>query len=141
MSDGRRVLVATDHRRCATAVLDDAAGLAGADGEVVLAAVLVVPLDQPIDAALDRAVDDAGTVLEAGERRRLPVRAFDTRLVRARSFADGVDRLLEEERFDILVLQRVCGVVHTGLERQQEALVERAGLTVALIRPAEPAIT
>jgi hypothetical protein len=135
MRQGKRVLVATDHRRCAAPVLGDAAGLAGPDGEVVLAAVLVVPLDQALDAALDGAVDDACTVLEAAERGRLPVRAVDTRLVRARSFADGVDRLLEEERFDVLVLQRACGAVNARLERQQEALVERADLTVALIRP------
>ncbi len=56
--------------------------------------------------------------------------------MRARSFADGVRRLLGDERFDLLVLQRGGGAVHNGLERQQEALVEDAGITVALIRPA-----
>jgi hypothetical protein len=135
MRSGKRVLVATDHRRCATAVLADAAALAGPEGELVLAAVLVVPLDQPIDASLDRAVDDACTVLEAGERRRLPVRAFDTRLVRARSFAEGVERLLEDERFDVLVLQRGGGALPNGFERQQDLLAERTDLTVAVIRP------
>ena len=48
----RRVLVATD-RAFPAAALESAVSLAGAEGEVVLASVVVVPHAQPLDASLE----------------------------------------------------------------------------------------
>lgn len=85
----RRVLVATE-LSCPAAALEQAAALAGREGEVVLASVLVVPHAQPLEAVLDRAVADACAVLDAGERIGAGAASFDTRLLRGRSFAETV---------------------------------------------------
>jgi nucleotide-binding universal stress UspA family protein len=64
VSEGRRVLVATDHERRPTTALEHASDLAGPQGEVVLASVLVVPHSQPLTAALDRSVTSACEMLD-----------------------------------------------------------------------------
>lgn len=134
MSRGRRVLVATDHHHCPTVALEHAAALAGSRGEVVLAAILVVPLAQPIEASLDRAVAGACEVLDRAERE--VEGAFDTRVIRVRSFAEGVLELLAREPFDLLVLEsRRGGVPGDGHHAQIEAVLDRAPVTVAVVRP------
>ena len=134
---GRRVLVATDHH-CPTAALEHAAALAGRDGEVVLASVLVVPHAQPLEASLDRAVADACAVLDEGERVVAGSPVFDTRLLRARSFSEGVLDALGAEPYDILVLEASRGGLRNGMRAQVEALMERAEATVVIVRPASP---
>lgn len=99
----------------------------------MLAAVLVVPHAQPIDAALDRAVTGACAVLDAAERM---VPLHDTRLVRARSFSEGVLDALAAERFDTLVLEVAPAGLRNGLRAQVQAIMERADATVVLVRPA-----
>lgn len=81
MSAHQRVLVATDHTRCPVMALAPARAVAGPEGEVVLASVLVVPVTQPLDASLDRSVEQACGVLDDADR--AAVGDFDTRLVRA----------------------------------------------------------
>lgn len=129
---GRRLLVATEGR-CPSAALDVASAMAGRDGEVVLACVLVVPHAQPIGATLDRAVADACSVLDAGEAS--VAGPFDTRLLRARSFSEGVLGALAAEEFDVLVIESGGESHCNGLRAQVEALMERAGATVVLVRP------
>jgi hypothetical protein len=104
---------------------------------VVLAAVLVVPHSQPLDAALDRAVSSACGILDDAERlSTLPSGAFDTRLVRARSFAEGVLETLAAERFDaVLVEKRGGGPTQDGAA-QVHAILEKARPVVMLVRPA-----
>jgi hypothetical protein len=131
---GRRVLVATDNH-CPTAALAHAAALAGSDGEVVLASVLVVPHAQPLEATLDRAVADACAVLDEGERAASGAAVFDTRVLRARSFSEGVLDAMSAERFDVLVLEGGRGGLRNGIRAQVEALMERAEGTVVLVRP------
>ncbi len=139
MSGPRRVLVATDHERRPDTALEAAAGLAGPGGEVVLAAVLVVPHSQPLDAALDRAVASACAMLDEADRASaLPPDAFDTRLVRARSFAEGVLETLAAERFAaVLVEKRDGAATHDGAA-QIHAILEKARPVVMLVRPARP---
>jgi len=136
MSRGRRVLVATQERTPPLAALEHAAAAAREDGEVVLAAVLVIPLAQKLGASLDRSVSETCAVLEAGERAAHAIERFDTRLVRARSFAEGVLETLEAERFDLLVVERRPGRAPDGSRDQIETLLEKAPTAVALIRPA-----
>jgi hypothetical protein len=131
---GRRVLVATDNH-CPRAALAHAAALAGSDGEVVLASVLVVPHAQPLEATLDRAVADACAVLDEGERAASGAVVFDTRVLRARSFSEGVLDAMSAERFDVLVLEGSRGGLRNGIRAQVEALMERAEGTVVLVRP------
>lgn len=130
-----RVLVATDGR-CPAVALRHAAALAGPDGEVVLACVMVVPHAQPLEAALDRAVADACAVLDAGERAAAAAASFDTRLLRGRSFAEVVLAAMEDERFDALVVQVDHGGLRNGMRAQVDTLLERAGATVVIVRPA-----
>ena len=130
-----RVLVATDHD-CPSAALAHAAALAGSEGEVVLASVLVVPHAQPLEATLDRAVTDACATLDQGERATAGVRSFDTRLLRARSFSEGVLEALAAEPYDVLVLETARSGPGNGARAQIETVLERADPTVVLVRPA-----
>jgi len=130
----RRVLVATDHG-CPSAALEHAAALAGTEGEVVFASVLVVPHAQPLEATLDRAVTDACAALDQGERATPGVGTFDTRLLRARSFSEGVLDALAAERYDMLVLETARGGPLNGARAQIETMLERAAPTVVLVRP------
>lgn len=130
----RRVLVATCHD-CPAAALAHAAALAGSEGEVVLASILVVPLAQPLGAALDRAVTDACAALDQGERATAGVGSFDTRLLRARSFSEGVLDALAAEPYDALVLETARGGPRNGARAQIETVLERAEPTVVLVRP------
>ena len=139
MSAGRRVLVATDHERRPDTALAAAGDLAGAGGEVVLAAVLVVPHAQPLDAALDRAVASACGMLDEAERASaLPPGAFDTRLVRARSFAEGVLETLGAEPFDAVLVEKRGGAAILDGAAQVHAILEKARPVVMLVRPARP---
>jgi nucleotide-binding universal stress UspA family protein len=133
MSRGRRVLVATDHHHSPAVALKQAAALAGPGGEVVLAAVLVVPMAQPLGASLEGAAAAACEVLERAEREFDG--AFDTRLVRVRSFAEGVLQLLDHEPFDLLVLEKARDGGRDGMAEQIAEILERADTTVAVIRP------
>ena len=132
---GARVLVATEGR-CPLVALRHAAALAGRDGEVVLASVIVVPHAQPLEAALDRAVAGACAVLDAGERAAGDAGSFDTRLLRGRAFAEVVLAAMEDEHFDALVVQVDQGGLRNGLRAQVDTLLERARATVVLVRPA-----
>jgi nucleotide-binding universal stress UspA family protein len=132
---GPRVLVAAQ-RGCPETALHHAEALAGRDGQVVLASVVVVPLGQPLGAALSRAVDDACAALDAGERAAAGARSFDTRLVRGRSFAQAVLGLAEEEDFDVIVLEDGPATPCNDDRAQVEAVIERAPATVVLVRPA-----
>lgn len=136
MSRGARVLVATEGGRLPATALRHGIDLAGPGGALVLASVLVVPHSQPMEAALDRSVAAACEALERAERlveRAAP--SFDTRLVRARSFADGLLTTLGEEGYDI-VLVELGGAPGTGWLAQVQAVLDRAPVTVMLVRAA-----
>jgi hypothetical protein len=131
------VLVATGHLRFPRAALEHAQALGGAGGEVVLATVMVVPVTQPLGAALERGVTQACAVLDDAERAFEASDAqFDTRIVRARSFAKGVLETLEAERFDVLVLEQAREEFRNGPRAQVDLLLEKAPVTVVLVRPA-----
>ena len=137
MTTRRRILVGTDHERCPATALEHAGTLAGPGGEVVLASVLVVPHSQPLTAALDRAVASACGMLDEAER-ATPIAAgsFGTRVVRARSFAEGILETLASEHFDLLMVERGTGAPRNGGAGQIQALLEKADATVMLVRPA-----
>ncbi|HSJ73860.1 MAG TPA: universal stress protein, partial [Miltoncostaeaceae bacterium] len=110
MTAPRRVLVVTDHERRPDTALGLAGDLARTDGEVVLAAILVVPHSQPLEATLERSVSSACGMLDEAERASaLPPGSFDTRLVRARSLAEGVLETLAAERFDLVLVEKWRG--------------------------------
>ena len=61
--------------------------------------------------------------------------AFDTRLVRARSFAEGMLETLDAERFDLLLVEKRDGAVADD-GAAQIASSEKAAPAVMLVRPA-----
>ena len=137
MSAGRRVLVATEGERFPLTALEHGGDLAGSAGALVLAAVLVVPHAQPLEASLDRSVASACEMLEGAERAMGGTAgSFDTRLVRARSFAEGVLETLAAEPFDLVLIEKARGAPRNGAAGQIQALFEKAGATVMLVRPA-----
>jgi len=138
VSGGRRVLVATAKERRPATALRLAGDLAGPKGDVVLAAVLVVPHSMPLGAALDRPVAAACEMLDEAEREAPVAGTFDTRLVRARSFAEGVLETLDAERFDLLLMERGMGPPIDGAVAQITSLMEKAAPAVMLVRPALP---
>ena len=101
----------------------------GRDGEVVLASVVVVPHAQPLEATLDRAVGDACAVLDQGERAAAGAGAFDTRLLRARSFSEGVLDAAAAERLRRDRPRGRPGTPCNGARAQIEAVMERAEST------------
>ena len=66
--------------------------------------------------------------------------AFDTRLVRARSFAEGVLETLDAERFDVLLVEKRARRRHRRRRRGPDSLpiLEKAAPVVMLVRPARP---
>jgi hypothetical protein len=132
----RRVLVATDGDRLPATALMHADDLAGAGGVLVLESVLVVPHAQPLEASLERSVASACEMLEAAERTMADAAApFDTRLVRARSFAEGVLETLAKERFDLVLVEKGRAPAPDGAAGQIQALFEKAPTVVMLVRP------
>ena len=137
MAADRRVLVATAGRRCPLAGLREARALAGPRGEVVLAVVLVVPVTQPLDATREGAVEHACEVLDQADRAASG--PFDTRLVRARSFAKGVLQTLEGEAFDLLLVERDAAQMREPAPAGQvAALLEKAPVPMVILRPLAP---
>jgi hypothetical protein len=129
------VLVATG-KRCPSAALELATDLAGERGEVVLAAILVVPLALPMDASLAEAVTLVCEVLDQGERELADAHERDTRLVRARSFSEGVLETLAAERFDLLLIERLKnGRDRSEANAQIATILEKAPVTVLIARP------
>jgi hypothetical protein len=132
----RRVLVATEGERLPATALAHADDLAGAGGALVLTSVLVVPHAQPLEASLDRSVAAACEMLDGAERTMARSAAdFDTRLVRARSFAEGVLETLAAERFDLVLVEKGRGAAPDGAAGQINALLEKAPTVVMLVRP------
>jgi hypothetical protein len=133
----RRVLVATDDRRLPAAALEHALALAGDRGEVVLATIIVVPLTQPLSANLEDPVGRACELLDAGDRlARGAAAAFDTRIVRARTFAKGILETLDSEPFDVVVVEQTREQLRNGGAAQTATVFEKAGPMVVLVRPA-----
>jgi hypothetical protein len=131
-----RVLVASDGP-CPAAALRHASAMAAGEGEVVLVAVVVVPHAVPLEAAPEGAVASACAMLDRGER-IAGARTVDTRLVRARSFAEGVLGLIDGERVDAVVVEAADGP-RAGARAQLETLIERCPAELVLVRPARGA--
>lgn len=84
----------------------------------MLAAVVVVPHAVPLEAAPEGAVASACAMLDRGER-LADAGAVDTRMLRARSFSEGVLTAMAAERFDALVVQ-LPGPARNGTRAQLE---------------------
>jgi hypothetical protein len=95
-----------------------------------------VPKQLPLDAALPRQSGIGMPVLEAIEqlatRAEVPV---DARVARGRSYRHALQRLLEEERFDRVIVPATSNP-HSGLSGDDLVwLLESAPAEVVILRP------
>jgi hypothetical protein len=127
----RRVLVPCE-QECPSEALAHAAALAGADGEVVVASVTVVPHSQPLDDGGPPGWDVAWGADEAAAAGAL---AVGTRRLRARSFSEAVLDAVAAEPYDAIVIQAERETPGNGARAQIDAVLERAAPTVVLVRP------
>lgn len=117
--------------------LDAALRLARAENATLMPAFLAtVPKQLPLDAALPRQAGIGMPVLEAIEqlaaRAEVPV---DSRIARGRTYRHALQRLLEEERFDRLVVPATSNP-HGGLSGDDLVwLLERVPAEVVILRP------
>ena len=117
--------------------LDAALRLARAEDATLMPAFLaVVPKQLPLDAALPRQAGIGMPVLEAIEqiatRAGVPV---DSRIARGRSYRHALERLLDEERFDRVVVPATSNP-QSGLSGDDLVwLLERVPAEVVILRP------
>jgi nucleotide-binding universal stress UspA family protein len=118
--------------------LDAALRLARAENATLMPAFLAtVPKQLPLDAALPRQAGIGMPVLEAIEQ--LATRAgvpVDARIARGRSYRHALQRLLDEERFDRVIVSATSNP-HAGLSGDDLVwLLEEAPAEVVILRPA-----
>jgi hypothetical protein len=118
--------------------LDAALRLARAEHATLMPAFLAtVPKQLPLDAALPRQASIGMPVLEAIEqaatRAEVPV---DARIARGRTYRHALQRLLDEERFDRVIVSTTSNP-HGGLSGDDLVwLLEEAPAEVVILRPA-----
>jgi hypothetical protein len=133
----RRILLPFTGTAISRRSLDAALRLARAEGATLMPAFLAtVPKQLPLDAALPRQCGIGMPVLEAIEQlaaqAEVPV---DARVARGRSYRHALQRLLEEERFDRLIVP-ATGNPHGGLSGEDLVwLLEKAPAEVVILRP------
>lgn len=127
----RRVLVPSE-LECPEEAIAHAAALAGAEGEVVLASVTVVPHSEPLDSGGPPAWDARPGAEGEGVA---GVAAVGTRRLRGRSFSEAVLDAVAAEHYDAIVIQAGRETPCNGGKAQIDAVLERAAPTVVLVRP------
>ena len=138
-SSERRILLPFTGQSISKRALEAAVRLARAEDATVMPAFLArVPRTLPIDAPLPKACAFGMPVLEAIEQgvRKQGV-AVDSRISRGRTFRDALQRLLDEERFDRIIVSADANP-RVGLTRDDlDWLIERAPAEVIILRPRE----
>jgi nucleotide-binding universal stress UspA family protein len=135
---GGRILLPLAGSEISRRAFDAAVRLAKAEGATIVPAFLArVPRHLPLDSALLAQCGYAMPLLEAIEQgagaQGVPV---DSRIAQGRTYRDALRRLLEQERFDRVVVSANDGG-HTGLSGGDlEWLLERVPAEVLILRPA-----
>lgn len=134
----RRILLPFTGTAISRRALDAAVRLARAESATLMPAFLAtVPKQLPLDAALPRQAGIGMPVIEAIEqiatRADVPV---DSRIARGRSYRHALQRLLEEESFDRVIVSATSNP-HGGLSGDDLVwLLEEAPAEVVILRPA-----
>lgn len=132
-----RILLPFTGRAISRRALDAALRLASAEHATLMPAFLAtVPKQLPLDAALPRQAGIGMPVLEAIEQLAtgagVPV---DARVARGRSYRHALERLLDEQRFDRVIVPATSSP-HGGLSGDDLVwLLERAPAEVVILRP------
>jgi nucleotide-binding universal stress UspA family protein len=133
----RRILLPFTGTAISRRALDAALRLARAENATLMPAFLAtVPKQLPLDAALPRQAGIGMPVLEAIEQ--LAARAdvpVDSRISRGRTYRHALQRLLDDERFDRLIVPATSNP-HVGLSGEDLIwLLERVPAEVVILRP------
>lgn len=137
-----RVLLALAGADLSCAAVDAAARIGRADDAVVVPAVLVeTPYRLPLDCALPEAASQAFDVLEVVETRlRRAGVTVDARVVQGRTRRHALRRLVEQERFDRLVVPAADGDDSEGFGADDIAwLLAHVDGEVLVLRPGRTA--
>jgi nucleotide-binding universal stress UspA family protein len=134
----RRILLPFTGQEISKRALEAAVRLAQAENATIMPAFLArVPRTLPLDAPLPRACAFGMPLLEAIEQRASSVGvAVDSRISRGRTYRDALQRLLDEESFDRVIVSADANP-RNGLTRDDlEWLIERVPAEVLILRPA-----
>jgi nucleotide-binding universal stress UspA family protein len=134
----RRILLPFTGEEISRRSFEAAVRLAKAENAVIMPAYLArVPRQLPLDAPLPGRCDAAMPLLEAIEQRAesqgIPV---DARVARGRTYRDALERLLDEEHFDRIIVSATSNP-RSGLSSEDlRWLLERVPAEVLILRPA-----
>jgi hypothetical protein len=135
---GGRILLPFTTQAISRRAFDAAIRLAQAEGSTLIPAFLArVPRNLPLDSPLPGACTVGMPLLEAIEQRAhaegIPV---DARVSRGRTYRDALQRLLEEERFDRVIVSATDNP-RQGLSEDDLAwLLRTAPAEILILRPA-----
>ena len=134
----RRILLPFTGEKISRRAVDAAVRLAIAEGATIMPAFLArVPRNLPLDAPLVAQCSTAMPLTDAIEQRaaRQGI-AVDPRVARGRTYRDALRRLLEQERFERVIVS-ATNSRRTGLSADDlEWLLERTPAEVMILRPA-----
>jgi nucleotide-binding universal stress UspA family protein len=134
----RRILLPFTGREISRRAVDAATRLAKAEGATIMPAFLArVPRNLPFDSPLLSQCNYGMPLMEAIERRAgAQGVAVDPRVARGRTYRDALRRLLEEERFDRVIVSATDSPTVGLSVRDLEWLLERVPAEVMILRPA-----
>ncbi len=134
----RRILLPFTGREISRRAFEAAVRLAKAEDATIMPAFLArVPRNLPIDSALPAQSSDAMPLLEAIEQRAVAQGVeVDARVGRGRTYRDALQRLLDEEHFDRIIVSATDSP-RVGLSGDDlQWLLERVPAEVMILRPA-----
>jgi len=134
---GRRILLPFTGPEISRRAFEATVRLAKAEGATIVPAFLArVPRYLPLDSPLPTQCSYGMPLIEAIEQRAAAQEIqVDSRIARGRTYRDALGRLLEQERFDRVIVSANDGG-RTGLSRGDlEWLLERVRAEVLILRP------
>jgi Universal stress protein family len=134
----RKILLPFTGRTISRRALEAAVRLARAENAVIMPAFLArVPNHLPLDAPVAHQCTDGMALLEAIDQ-RASARGVqvDSRISRGRTYRDALQRLIEQEPFDRIIISTTDNE-RTGLNvRDLQWLLQRVDAEVMILRPA-----
>lgn len=134
----RRILLPFTGQAISRRAFEAAVRLAKAENATIMPAFLArVPRDIPLDSPLPAQCGYGMPVLEAIEQRAAAQGvAVDSRVARGRTYRDALQRLLDQESFDRIIVS-ATNSRRTGLSADDlEWLLEKVPAEVLILRPA-----
>jgi nucleotide-binding universal stress UspA family protein len=134
----RRILLPVTGTTISRRAFEAAVRLARAENATIMPAFLaLVPLDLALDAPVPTQCLKGMPLLEAIEQKALALGVdVDARVIRGRSYRDALQRLLDQEHFDRVIVSAVSSP-RTGLSGEDlRWLLDRVPAEVLVLRPA-----